>query len=278
MRQDEPPKELIVNADDFGAGKETDRGILQAFRQGIVTSASLLANGPNAAEAARMASASGLPVGVHLNLADGMALTGPISGLTDTTGRFPGKAASRHYLRKTPSSGDLRRELAAQIDRVIKLGLTPDHLDSHQHCFLFPPVCDIIFELAETRDIPTLRLPKPAEPAANDPGGMLGEELAIYRELAPPAAAALRNRPLDSPLGLFGMPLLNRLDEEALLRTLELVPPGRWELMVHPGLTDDANPFGGRERERELDGLCAPRVRSRLAELSIQLITFGDLA
>jgi len=46
-------KNLIVNADDLGWTDGVNRGILDAFHGGIVTSASLLANGPAFAEAAR---------------------------------------------------------------------------------------------------------------------------------------------------------------------------------------------------------------------------------
>src|SRR3981081_4431808 len=63
---------LIVNADDLGWTDGVNRGILEAFHHGIVTSTSLLANGAafdGGVEAAR--SAPGLGVGVHLNLSDG---------------------------------------------------------------------------------------------------------------------------------------------------------------------------------------------------------------
>jgi len=38
-------KRLIVNADDFGLTENVNRGILDAHREGIVTSTTLLANG-----------------------------------------------------------------------------------------------------------------------------------------------------------------------------------------------------------------------------------------
>ena len=46
---------LIINADDLGCNAERDRGIFKAFTDGIVTSASLLANGPSFDSAARLA-------------------------------------------------------------------------------------------------------------------------------------------------------------------------------------------------------------------------------
>ncbi|HDS15451.1 MAG TPA: ChbG/HpnK family deacetylase [Proteobacteria bacterium] len=49
---------LIINADDLGSGPQRDRGILHAFERGLVTSASLLANGSSFTEAARLAQAA----------------------------------------------------------------------------------------------------------------------------------------------------------------------------------------------------------------------------
>ena len=89
---------LIINADDLGSNRDRDRGILEAFEHGIVSSASLLANGPSFTTAVAQAKETGLPVGVHLNLADGTTLAGPIKGLTDSAGRLPGKQKLRQCL------------------------------------------------------------------------------------------------------------------------------------------------------------------------------------
>ena len=39
-------KQLIINADDFGADEARNAGIIEAIQKGVATSASLLANGP----------------------------------------------------------------------------------------------------------------------------------------------------------------------------------------------------------------------------------------
>ncbi|WP_027716812.1 carbohydrate deacetylase [Desulfuromonas sp. TF] len=270
---------LIINADDLGCSPAIDRGILCAFEAGGITSASLLANGRSFGDAAREIRAQGIPVGVHLNLSEGRPLSGPIRGLTDRAGDFPGKTATRRAL----AGGDvdragLQRELSTQVLRTLEAGLTPDHLDTHQHAILFPPVSAAVLEVAQAYGIGALRLPEPADPPVADPPGLLGEELAFYRRSAPAVAKALRNAGLDAPDGLWGMPFLNRLDEAALCGILGALPPGTWELMVHPGYCDPARPFAGPERELELEALTASAVRGLLGEREIRLITFGDLA
>ncbi|WP_172399693.1 carbohydrate deacetylase [Geothermobacter hydrogeniphilus] len=271
-------RRLIVNADDFGAGSATDRGILQAFRRGIVTSASLLANAPHTSGAAIMAEDAGLPVGVHLNLADGYPLTGPIPGLSTGNGRFPGKKQLRRILISGPPEPDaVRRELAAQIERIMELGLTPDHIDTHQHFFLFPSMTGLVLDLAGEYDIRALRMPLPAEDPADDPEGALGEELALYRRLAPALRKPLEQRSIRTPRGLFGMPRLNRFDRPALEQIIRQLPPGNWELMVHPGHVDRENPFGGPPREVELQALLGPHLDDLIAQHGIRLIDFGAL-
>ena len=270
---------LIVNADDLGSGPERDRGIFRCFEQGIVTSVSLLANGPHFTEAAREALRLGMPLGVHLNLSEGRALTGDIAGLTDEAGEFPGKAELRRIL----AGGDFDRhgtlrELAVQIDRVRQAGLTPDHLDSHQHFILFPAMTGLVLDLARAEGIRALRRPLPAESPHCDPPPPLGEELALYRRLAPAASAAIDGAGFFAPQGLWGMTILDRLDNQALLGLLEEMPDGVWELMVHPGYRDAGQPFSGPERVRETLALTDPRMARLIREKEIRLTNFGACA
>jgi predicted glycoside hydrolase/deacetylase ChbG (UPF0249 family) len=300
---------LIVNADDLGSGAPRDRGILEAFARGIVTSASLLANGASFASAAQGVRACGLPTGVHLNLSEGKALTGRIGGVTDDSGNFPGKTALRAILAVGAFDRTaVRREFLAQIAKVRTAGLTPDHLDTHQHCLLFPSLTGLVAEAAETAGIRALRLPQSAEPVGGRPGAAgcaaslidaqtrsprkgvhssqagcaptgfsapVAEELVLYRQLAPAVRDTLQSSKLWTPDGLWGMPLLNRLNRVTLLRTLAAIPEGTWELMAHPGYRDAADPFGGPEREAELTALTSAEVRCLIDERGIRLTSFG---
>lgn len=269
---------LIINADDFGSGPGRNRGIVEAFTCGLVTEASLLANGPAFDDAVVQALAVKMPVGAHLNLADGAAISGPIPGLTDVSGTFPGKQGARRAIQTgTLDLRGVRRELQAQLERILAAGLRPSHLDSHQHWALFPELTPLLLDLACAYEIPALRLPAPMEPVAYDPPGTLGVELDLYRQLAPALRVAVKTRSLLTPMGLYGMPLLGRLDQPRLLELLAQLPPGTWELMVHPGYIDGQDPFGGPARETELRALTAPETAQAIERLGIELITFADL-
>ena len=109
----EPPRYLIVNGDDLGASAGVNRGILEAHREGILTSASLMVDMPAAEEfGARRDEAPQLSVGLHATL-------------TSEGGE----------LKIAP--GDCRIELERQLDRFQELlGRLPTHLDSHHNVHL----------------------------------------------------------------------------------------------------------------------------------------------
>lgn len=271
---------LIINADDLGCNALRDRGILEAQQKGIVTSASILANGSSFITAIKQAKHSKLPVGVHLNLADGKALTGPIKGLTDSSGNLPGKKELRRQL--TANRFDLeeiRKELKTQIQRILEAGVQPDHLDGHQHCQLFPCLTTMVTELAGEYGIPAMRSALPADISLKDPSDPLAKELALYRQLGHKAKEIIVTAGLLTPDGLMGMPLLNRLDQTSLCKLLENIPEGFWELMVHPGYScDSGNPFDGPQREVELLALLSPEAKQVIARRNISLCHFGDLS
>ncbi|BCA79259.1 ChbG/HpnK family deacetylase [Desulfuromonas sp. AOP6] len=270
---------LIINADDLGSGPGRDKGILSAFRAGLISSASILANGPTFHKAAQLAVRHGLPVGVHLNLSEGRPLSGVLPGLTDDQGFFPGKYRLRTLLdRPLRNALDVFEELSAQIDRVLEAGLEPDHLDTHQHFFLFPELTDMIITLAQKHSIPALRLPLPSEKTESPLTPLLAREIAFYGRLAPLAAAKIKNSGLFVPDGLLGMSLLNDLTKESLCHILQHVPEGTWELMVHPGYPDTEGSFSGPQRLKELKALASSAVQTLLTTRHIQTTTFGALA
>ncbi len=134
-------RQLIVNADDFGAGRGINRGIVEAHRDGVLTSASLMVEMPGSEEAAGLATAlPQLSLGLHA------VLTGEDS---------------------TPllEFGDRQRcgaELRRQLDRFTQLtGAPPTHLDSHHNVHRDPRLLPHFLELAAQQGIP-LREHSPA--------------------------------------------------------------------------------------------------------------------
>lgn len=269
---------LIVNADDLGWATGRDRGVFKSIEHGIVTSVSLLANGATFAEAVAELARHQVGVGVHLNLADGRALTGPLRGLTDEQGNFLGKERSRQVFAAQCFDADaVYLELVAQVKKIIDAGVEIDHIDSHQHMFLFPALTPLMVELCQQFRITAVRLSVPLESKENDSACIVGDEMKLYRQLSLEFKQCVRRAKLFSPDGLWGMALLNRLNESSLLSLIDEVPAGCYELMVHPGYKDSGLPFCGIERMYELDALTSSAVRLLIEQRKINLTTFGAL-
>jgi len=74
-------RNIVVNADDFGASRQTNEAILQAFEKGLISSATIMANMPAFEEACQLVHQHHLQrrIGLHLNLTSGKPLTAGIA-------------------------------------------------------------------------------------------------------------------------------------------------------------------------------------------------------
>jgi hopanoid biosynthesis associated protein HpnK len=276
-------KQLIVSADDLGLTAGVNRGILRAFQDGIVTSASLLVTGSGFEEAVTLARQNPeLDVGLHLTLVEERAVLGRevIPTLVDETGRFHPTSSEffRRALLGRINWDEVKLETAAQIARFQKTGLRLSHLDSHQHLHMFPPVFQIVREL--TRGMNNVWIRNPAGPWQKSPGvrtrrwiRQLGLNLTCLfsRVLCSPPLPQM-------PDGMYGFEVSGCLTLPALEQTLRKIPAGLYELICHPG-EDDADTqtryshWGYRWTE-ELDALTAPETRVILREQGIALTSF----
>lgn len=118
-------KYLIVNGDDFGASPGVNRGILEAHRRGILTSASLFVDRPASREAVELSrQAPALSVGLHADL-DGT--------------------------RRHDAYGELVRQLARFRELV---GRPPTHLDSHHNVHRESDVSSIVLAIGREHQLP----------------------------------------------------------------------------------------------------------------------------
>lgn len=85
-------KKLIVNADDFGLHPLINAGIIKGYREGFITSTSLMPSAPCWQEAVQLAQENPqLGIGVHLTLVGSVAPVlpaGKVSSLLDEQGLF----------------------------------------------------------------------------------------------------------------------------------------------------------------------------------------------
>jgi predicted glycoside hydrolase/deacetylase ChbG (UPF0249 family) len=135
-------RELIVNADDFGLSRGTNRGILRAHDEGIVTSASLMVRAAGAEDAAREArSRPNLSLGLHVDLGEWTCQSGEWKALYERTELADAVAVAA--------------EVDAQLGLFSELtGRPPTHLDSHQHVHRRAAVRDVVVERGKRLGIP----------------------------------------------------------------------------------------------------------------------------
>ena len=126
-------RNLIVNADDFGAARGINRGIVHAHVHGIVTSTSLMVHGPAAGEAAALGREHPeLALGLHWDLDAGGVDRVPLDD---------------------PRA--VRDELKAQLELFHRLvGRSPTHIDSHHHVHRREQIAPVAQELAEPLGVP----------------------------------------------------------------------------------------------------------------------------
>ena len=269
-------RRLLVVADDFGLSAGINRGVAAAYKEGIVTSASLLANAPRWEGA--VSTARRLPrlkVGVHLCLVGGAPILDPsrVPSLAPAGGRF--RESWREFL--TPwlagwiDREEVRAEWRAQIGRVLASGLQPAHLDSHQHLHVLPDLWAIAVELAREFRIPRIRVPR--ERGAALPGSQPGRRLA-RRALSLVARCPLPDGLPRSCDRFFGGAEAGHLSVASLGCILRSIPAGWSELMVHPGNPEPAlardYPWG-YDWESEVRALCAAETWRELRNCGIEL-------
>ena len=280
-RPDAGNRLLIVNADDYGLTTGISNGILQAHREGIVTSTSVLAVGPAFARTAPLlADVPGLGVGVHLAaVGEDPPMLAPreIPTLVDRKGRLPGswRQFTALALAGRVDPDDLRREFAAQFERVRDLGIPITHLDTHQHLHLWPIVREVVLELAGAEGVTAVRVPY----------GSGGPVIALGTDRL---AVALEHRAdeigIAYPEASAGLDPSGRLDGAALARALDrLSATGHptLELWAHPGERRDPERVRYRWGYRwgdELAVLTGPAARYVVARQGFTLGTFADLA
>ena len=154
-------RRLIVNADDFGLTTSVSEGVIDAFQNKQVSSTTLLVNTPGTEEAVGLAERNpGLGVGLHFNLTEGQPLTSAKS-LIDENGQFWSRRQLLcKLLTRAVSPADITSEFIAQLDRAEDLGITPTHIDSHQHVHMAPAVFAPMFPVLHDR-VRRLRLVMP---------------------------------------------------------------------------------------------------------------------
>lgn len=288
-------RRLIVNGDDFGLTPGVNRAILEAHERGIVTSATLMAQGAAFDQAVRAAqSAASLSVGCHVLLVDGSPVLNPnqVSSLIcnrNGAGRerfcegFGGLARRAFLGRLVPEQ--IEAEVTAQIGRLQAAGIRVSHVDTHKHTHMLPQVLTPLLRAAAASGVHRIRNPFEFVRLS-----LLAQRAGMWKRFAQVKLLgglgrkfheAVRRAGMLTPDGTFGIVSTGGLDERLLRFMIQHLDEGTWELVCHPGYNDaELQTVRTRlraSRERELQLLGSAQARELLQGAGIELISYEQL-
>ena len=153
----------IVNADDFGHRAETNAAIVECFRNGWISSATVMANMPGFEEACQMVADHRLRkhVGLHFVLTEGRPLTDAIRRqprFCNADGDLIATRKRRFLFLSREETQAIAAEIRGQIERCRSHGLQLTHLDSHHHIHEEFGILSAVLPVLREYGIPFVRI------------------------------------------------------------------------------------------------------------------------
>lgn len=287
IKKEEVPvlRYIIINADDFGRHAEINRAVEEGLVHGCLRSATVMPGGAAFAGAIDIARRhEELGLGVHFTLVDGHPILPPeeIPSLVGAEGDFlpDHTALLKRYLKGGINLEEVRRELAAQLQKVEATGISISHVDSHQHMHTLPGIIDIVLDLAACAGIRAVRTPRtPLFAGAFGGLGQLVGRLGLST-LARLANCKAHRRGLLTPDHFAGIVAGEAVSEGELLHLIAHLPQGTTEVMMHPGTKNDVlqeDSGWQHDFESELAAILSPRVEAALQKAEVEPVNFRHL-
>jgi predicted glycoside hydrolase/deacetylase ChbG (UPF0249 family) len=266
-------KLLIIHADDLGVAHSVDAASFDALEKGAISSASVMVPTPWITEVAAYAKAHpNADLGLHLTLTSewetyrwgSVESADKVPSLLDSAGTFPRDVRP---VAEKAKPVEVERELRAQVERAIALGIRPTHLDSHMGALFFstPELMATYVRVARSYRLPFLA-------PRGDP------------RAAPPPPLSEKDVLVDAVI--IAGPEVPRDQWKAFyLKSIADLKPGLTEMIVHLGSDDSElqavtvnhEPYGSAWRQRDYDVVMSPEFRKALQDNGIILVTWREL-
>lgn len=264
-------KLLILHGDDLGAAHSVNDATLDALTRGDITSASIMMPTPWVTEVAEYARTHpNADLGLHLTLTaewqtykwGSVAPSDQVQSLLDSAGVFPSDVPSV-VARAKPA--EVERELRAQVERALTLGIRPTHLDSHMGTlFTTNALIGTYIKVAHSYHLPFL--------AVRGMAGLTDVPLSPNDIVLNDVIVAGPEVPRDKW-------------KEFYLNAIANLKPGLTEIIVHLGhddaelraVTVNHEPYGSAWRQRDYDVVRSPEFKKALADNHVILVRWRDL-
>jgi hopanoid biosynthesis associated protein HpnK len=285
-------KRVIITGDDFGLALPVNEAIELAFREGVLTTTSLLVGEAEASDAiVRAQQNPALCVGLHLAVCDGQPTlpAGEIPLLVNARGELLHPLLALVQLLVLAWLPALRTQLEAEIraqfERFRRAGLVFDHVNGHNNMQLHPVVLPILMRVARDYGVTAIRVPyEPLLASWRAGGSGFALRMLVWLVMRPWSAHVkrrLRRAGFVVNDFLFGIFDCGSMDRALLRRVIEHLPEGLSEIHCHPAtrrcaeLDKNMSSYG---HEAELFALTDPDVRAALETNGVCRLTgYGDL-
>lgn len=300
-------KRVILTADDYGAARCIDQGILRGIESGNINSVAAMVNFPRSKKALQELHRDfpQVGIGLHVSITAGKPLSPrkELRSLLNHRGNF-------HDLNelipriKAVDLDQLEQEIRRQIEFLLELGIKPDSLSSHHNVLqIYSPFFRKLLKLAEFYKIPlrstqpvSIFFPEFSYCQTRQRGRMAALQLISHHTLS--AIKFIRygtTREMSRNQGLMkrvGVPHPDYLADAFwgdptpanLSHILNHLPDGTSELVFHLGIPPGRErlPHGidrgyCKKRNYELICLSSSEFSQWLKERKIQLVRFSDL-
>jgi chitin disaccharide deacetylase len=276
-------KLIIVHADDVGVTHSVNAATIKALESGLVNSASIMVPCPWFPEIADYAKAHpDIDFGLHLTLTSEriyyrwgpVASKASVPSLVDPTGYFYHDWSAETLPQGHPAiridPQDAEREVRAQIDRGLAMGIRPTHLDSHQYRLVVTgkELFDVFVRVAHSYKLPIF--------VNRD---WFGDHPYLESSLTHDDIV------LDHTVTMSPTVPTEKWAEfyKTALKNLQ---PGVTEFVIHVAFADDEmraatrerDTWGAAWRQRDFDFFTGQEFRALLQEQDIKLVTWRQLS
>ncbi len=265
-------KLLILHGDDVGVAHSVNVASMQGLDRGDINSASIMMPTPWVTEIAAYARAHpDADLGLHLTLTSewdvyrwgGIAPRDQVPSLYAPDGTLPKAVAP---VAANARIDEVERELRAQVEYAMKLGIRPTHLDSHMGAlFSTPALAAVYVKVAHAYKLPFL--------------AVKGETLGL------PNIALAPNDIVLNDVIVAGPEVPRDQWKQFYLDAIANLKPGVSEIIVHLGhddaelqaVTVNQEPYGSAWRQQDVNVMSRPEIKQALKEHGVVLVTWREL-
>ncbi|PWJ57771.1 hypothetical protein CLV98_106243 [Dyadobacter jejuensis] len=307
-------KVVIFHVDDAGMSYSSNRGTIRSIEEGVATSASIMMPCSWAASFGKYVLQNPtVDAGLHLTLTSEWKdyRWPPLNGISHSPGLVDHEGCMWHSVEevvKHASPDIVETEIRAQIERALKMGLKPTHLDSHMGTlFAHGPFLERYMKVGIEYGIPVMF------PGGNNtlitqcllaPTIKALKKKGKYKEgMKLPAPAILKKAPaIGKMLWEAGLPVLDDVHNisgdwkpettpvspeawgqykaQQWIKTLDIMQPGVAMLIVHSSdITDEFQHISasGGSRYADMLSMLDPDLKAYIQKNNIVLTTWREL-